>query len=315
MHRLQRIAAAKQDHINHLKRQAPLGFLREAKEEASESRKKTSHRGRGMVLKLVSAKHDCEAETIRCTVGNDVIITNTRKPAYRHIHVAAWTVMTMAATTRRFGRNNVCFKKRNVNRLHASLILFNQADEYRAEVRGLRRALEIATRDPKTSLRCSPRFMDDEISLSATEGHQKSSSGHAKTGEGRRKAHQDRAAYMADILCGRMHYSQPCLDDDRCHPREIAAGPCALSERAWSRATHRDGMSQHQEASPARPSMTDETIFEIPWGSRRAIDRHKSSHASNVRPIPCTWNTVETGEAMIPQPAITSGDGAYPTHH
>lgn len=36
VHRLQRVAAAKQDHIEHLNRQASLGFLREAREQVSD---------------------------------------------------------------------------------------------------------------------------------------------------------------------------------------------------------------------------------------------------------------------------------------
>ncbi|CAM9192511.1 unnamed protein product [Ectocarpus sp. 8 AP-2014] len=48
VHRLQRVAAAKQDHIEHLNRQASLGFLREAREQADEYRTEAKRLSRAL---------------------------------------------------------------------------------------------------------------------------------------------------------------------------------------------------------------------------------------------------------------------------
>ncbi|CAM9387456.1 unnamed protein product [Ectocarpus fasciculatus] len=48
VHRLQRIVAAKQDHIEHLNRQASLGFLREAREQADEYRTEAKRLSRAL---------------------------------------------------------------------------------------------------------------------------------------------------------------------------------------------------------------------------------------------------------------------------
>ncbi|CAM9364597.1 unnamed protein product, partial [Sphacelaria rigidula] len=50
VHRLQRAVALKQDHIDHLNRQASLGFLREAREQAKEYRLETRRLARALAI-------------------------------------------------------------------------------------------------------------------------------------------------------------------------------------------------------------------------------------------------------------------------